>query len=124
MSCVDDDYACILQEKKQEINKSSKETPQMQENDQSNSDDPSQRPQEEGQDESPIEARQEETKAQQSLPRAWKIMKTHPIENIMEDSSTGMQTRSSHRQVVESDYLANISQIELRNVDEALNDES
>ena len=50
-------------------------------------------------------------------------MRNHPLHNIIDDPSVRVQTRISRQQVEESNYQALISQVELKNIDEALSDE-
>ena len=50
-------------------------------------------------------------------------MRDHPLDNIIGDPLVRVQTRTSRQQVEESDYQVLISQVEPKNVDEALSDE-
>ena len=50
-------------------------------------------------------------------------MKDHPLDKIIGDPSTRIQIRTSRQQVEESNYQALFSQVEPKNVDEALNDD-
>ena len=50
-------------------------------------------------------------------------MRDHPMENIIDDPSVRVQTRTSRQQVEDSDYQALISQVEPKNIDEALSDD-
>ena len=54
------------------------------------------------------------------LPKDWKFKKSHPQELIIGDTSKGVTTRSKLKDLVN---LAFISQIEPKNVDDALSDE-
>ena len=58
----------------------------------------------------------------QGLPREWRYMPNYPMEYIIGDPSQGVQTRSSKR--LNSNNMALLSQIEPKNVKEALLDES
>ena len=51
-------------------------------------------------------------------------MKDHPLDNISGDPSARVQTRTSRQQVEELDYQVLISQVEPKNVDEALKDDN
>ncbi|KAJ9186900.1 hypothetical protein P3X46_002420, partial [Hevea brasiliensis] len=59
---------------------------------------------------------------QQDLPKNWTFKKDHPKDLIISDTSKGVTTRSSLRNIYNS--LAFISQIEPSSIDEAINDES
>ena len=50
-------------------------------------------------------------------------MRDHPLKNIIGDLSARVQTRTFRQQVEESDYETLISQVESKNIDEALSDE-
>ena len=57
----------------------------------------------------------------ENLPKEWRYKKDHPPENIIGDPSVGIRTRGN---IIPCDYLAFVSQIEPRTVNEALTDES
>ena len=54
------------------------------------------------------------------LPKDWKFKKAHPQDLIIGDATKGVTTRFKLKSIVN---LAFISQIELKNIDDALNDE-
>ena len=54
------------------------------------------------------------------LPKDWKFKKSHPQDLIISDTTKGITTRSQLKSIVN---LAFISQIEPKNIDDALNDE-
>ena len=54
------------------------------------------------------------------LPKDWQYKKAHPQELIIGDTTKGVTTHSKFKDLVN---LAFISQIEPKNVDDALNDE-
>ena len=54
------------------------------------------------------------------LPKDWQFKKAHPQEIIIDDTTKGVTTRSKLKSMVN---LAFISQIEPKNIDDALNDE-
>ena len=54
------------------------------------------------------------------LPKNWQFKKSHPQDLIIGDTTKGVTTRSKLKSLVN---LAFISQIESKNVDDALNDE-
>ena len=56
----------------------------------------------------------------QNLPKEWKFIKNHPLEQIIGEPSNRVQTRSSLRNI---SNLVFLSQTEPKNIDEALNDE-
>ena len=57
---------------------------------------------------------------QGELPKDWQFKKAHPQELIIGDTTKGVITRSKLKSLVN---LAIISQIEPKNIDDALNDE-
>ena len=54
------------------------------------------------------------------LPKDWQFKKAHPQDFIIGDTTKGVTTRSQLKSIVN---LASISQIEPKNVDDALSDE-
>ena len=56
------------------------------------------------------------------MPKAWKTKKDHPIDHILGDISKGVVTRNSLKNLC--NFLAFVSQIEPKNVDEAIDDEN
>ena len=56
-----------------------------------------------------------------NVPREWRYHPSYPNEYIIGDFSQGIRTRSSFKN---TNNLALLSHIELRNIQEALNDES
>ncbi|KAJ9178719.1 hypothetical protein P3X46_010579, partial [Hevea brasiliensis] len=61
-------------------------------------------------------------KVQKDLPKNWKFKKNHPKDLIIGDTSKGVTTRSSFRNICNK--LTFISQIEPKSIDETINDES
>jgi hypothetical protein len=59
---------------------------------------------------------------EQQLPKSWRIVKNHPIDQILGDPSQGVNTRSSLRNVCNN--VAFVSEIEPKNIEEAETDES
>jgi hypothetical protein len=58
---------------------------------------------------------------EQQLPKSWRIVKNHPIDQILGDPSQGVNTRSSLRNVCNN--MAFVSEIEPKNIEEAETDE-
>jgi hypothetical protein len=59
---------------------------------------------------------------EQQLPKSWRIVKNHPIDQILGDPSQGVNTQSSLRNVCNN--VAFVSEIEPKNIEEAETDES
>jgi hypothetical protein len=57
----------------------------------------------------------------QQFPKSWRIVKDHPIDQILGDPSHGVNTRSSLRNVCNN--MAFVSEIEPENIEEAETDE-
>ena len=57
----------------------------------------------------------------QDLPKEWKFVINHPQDQIISNPSSGVRTRSSLRNICNN--LAFISQIEPKNINDALDDE-
>ena len=76
-------------------------------------------------DESPLALpppQQVQGKSSQDLPKDWKFIINHPQDQIIGNSSSGVRTRSSFRNICNN--LAFISQIEPKNIKDALVDEN
>ena len=58
----------------------------------------------------------------QDATKQWKFVKDHPVEQILGEPSQGVSTRSSLRNIC--NHTAFLSQIEPKNIDDALLDES
>jgi hypothetical protein len=58
---------------------------------------------------------------EQQFPKSWRIVKDHPIDQILGDPSQGVNTRSSLRNVCNN--MAFVSEIEPKNIEEAETDE-
>ena len=58
----------------------------------------------------------------QDLPKDWKFVINHPQDQIIGNLSSGVRTRSSLRNICNN--LAFISQIEPKNISDALDDEN
>lgn len=58
----------------------------------------------------------------QDITKQWKQVKDHPMEQILGEPSRGVSTQSSLRNIC--NHTAFLSQIEPKNIDEALLDES
>ena len=58
----------------------------------------------------------------ENLPKEWRFTKDHPKDNIIGETTKGVSTRNQLK-LLDSN-LAFLSQIEPRNIDEAINDES
>ena len=58
----------------------------------------------------------------QDLPKEWKFVINHPQDQIIGNPSNGVRTRSSLRNICNN--LAFISQIEPKNINDALDDEN
>ena len=58
----------------------------------------------------------------QDLSKEWKFVLNHPQDQIIGNPSSGVKTRSSLRNICNN--LAFISQIELKNINSALDDEN
>ena len=53
-----------------------------------------------------------------------KYSRNHPLENIIGDVNDRVRTRSHFRNIAEQDHLVFISQLEPKNLEEALSDNS
>ena len=75
----------------------------------------------EDKDDPPLEDLQQKEIIHENLPKEWRYRKDHPSESIIGDPTVGVRTRGN---VIPCDYLAFVSQIEPKIVNEALSDES
>ncbi|MBE2321394.1 hypothetical protein DVA67_036110, partial [Solirubrobacter sp. CPCC 204708] len=78
-------------------------------------------PQEQSKEDPQIEEVEPSNKPQE-LPKAWKFVRNHPIDQIIGDPSRKVSTRSNLRDGC--NHIAFVSQIEPKNFNEAENDES
>ena len=58
----------------------------------------------------------------EDLPKTWKFVRDHPIDQVIEDPVQGVKTRGALKDTCE--YAANISQLEPKNFKEAENEKS
>ena len=58
----------------------------------------------------------------EDLPKAWKFVRDHPIDQVIVDLIQGVRTRGAVKDICE--YVAYISQLEPKNFKEAKNEES
>ena len=65
---------------------------------------------------------QVQSESSQDLPKDWKFVINHPQKQIIGNPSNGLRTRSSLRNIYNN--LAFISQIEPKNINDALDDEN
>ena len=63
-----------------------------------------------------------QVESSQDLPKEWKFVTNHPQNQIIGDPSRGVRTRPSLRNICNN--LAFISQIEPKNINDALDDEN
>ena len=61
------------------------------------------------------------TEPQNELPKEWRALKHHPIDNIIGDISKGVTTRHSLNNAC--NFMAFVSQIEPKTIDEAISNE-
>ncbi|VFQ69031.1 unnamed protein product [Cuscuta campestris] len=67
------------------------------------------------------EPEEEKTQEQMELPKEWRTLKNHPIDNVIGDITQGVSTRNYLRNTI--NHMAFVSQIEPTTVLDAINDE-
>ncbi|VFR00193.1 unnamed protein product [Cuscuta campestris] len=67
------------------------------------------------------EPEEEKTQEQTELPKEWRTLKNHPIDNVIGDLTQGVSTRNYLRNTI--NHMAFVSQIEPTTVLDAINDE-
>ena len=83
---------------------------------------PKEKDQGDSKEDPPLAELQRKKDQHEDLPKIWKFMRDHPIDQVIRDSVQGVRTRGALKYTCE--YAAYISQLEPKNFKEAENEES